>query len=545
MKNKHQHIQLETLFSEAVNQTAIIELTEVETLLNQYAINPGIRKLNVTNSALRKITLSVILLSTIFLSILFWPESTTLKLQLQAKTELLNSSLDLPQNEVQTIGLHSTTSEEANITPPKENKPSRYSTLSIPNSYDNLTTNAKSLFASMEMDPIQPSDQNEQYAFESSNLISKDNALSGDIPQFVEHKTNASPFYCSHYQSDSTFTLKLDADSLNKISIEGNKGDISVFIWDKDYVKIEAHLSVCAQEKSEADKMLSKFSFVTVDGCGNEKITLRNACCKSKYKRKNSSFEYKYKNKDKIQIKRYAITYTIYAPPSQELKLKNRNANILVDKLYADTDIQLSSGKLIVDQINAHLSLKLISATATITHIQSCSMNSSNSLIKVETVHDLQLIRSYRSKINLGTIETMDLQSSSNDMIKIKSISNLNAKKIFLTDLEIVNLDNEIKIASISQKSVNILYVNPKFKAININGNACSCQIKIGNPATYDLKANLISGHFEYPTSLFQNIDRRKEGGKLSLKASTVLKSAGPNKSKITLVGNYANFTIL
>ncbi len=220
----------------------------------------------------------------------------------------------------------------------------------------------------------------------------------------------------------------------NETSLEvyNKYGNIHLFIWDKDSVKIKIDVQVKANKESKADKI---FEYINFD-ISNTKYYIM---ARTQFKQRNSFWSEVtdlantlFSGNNKAQI-----DYFIYMPKDMQAKFENKFGNVYATDLSGVVRFKISNGDFKANNLKGHLDLKLSFGNASINRIVSANMNISYGELELESADEL-ILESKSSTFNIQKLGSLNL-TSRRDKFNIDEIGSICRKNIiFISEFKTI-----------------------------------------------------------------------------------------------------------
>ncbi len=209
------------------------------------------------------------------------------------------------------------------------------------------------------------------------------------------------------------------------LEINNKYGNIHLFTWDNDSVKIVIDIRVKANKKSKADKI---FDYIDVEFSSTKYYIIAT----TQFKQNQNSFWSEvtdlantiFSGNTKVQI-----YYDIYLPNDMEIKLENKFGNIYFSDYQGEANINLSNGDLKANYLSGYTNINLNFGNASINRINEGKIIIKYAEIEIDSVSNLE-IESKSSTINISKAEFLNIDSS-RDKYYIGVLGNINGKSSF------------------------------------------------------------------------------------------------------------------
>ncbi len=267
-------------------------------------------------------------------------------------------------------------------------------------------------------------------------------------------------------------TKSYSMTNVGELYLDNKYGNININGWNKNTIEITIDIIVTHKKIESAKNLLDRIKpnikvledFVAITSEINEK----KSNFYTKYIKKTNPFGF---NKSNIQI-----DYTINLPIKSELNITNKFGDILIknwigslkcDIKYGDVwindsinsiDAIIKHGKIKAQYIK-HSKIRVKNGSIDIKESQDLRINSSGTVIKIDTINYLEMYSS-KDEINITNAEEIKGELKFSNM----EINNINKKIDLSTKL------SKLKIIKASNPNIQIL-INQESSDINININ--------------------------------------------------------------------------
>jgi hypothetical protein len=248
-------------------------------------------------------------------------------------------------------------------------------------------------------------------------------------------------------------------------------GNIHLFSWDKDSVKIEVSLQVKAGKQSKVDKIYEYIDFEFTHSkyyvIARTNLDPQSAFWAEVSDLTNSFFS---------STSRIQIDYDIYLPQWISIKIENKFGNIYLQDHIGKAFISQSNGDFRANDLKGSSQVEVSFGNATINSLNNGNLNlnyaavdlikttdlrveSKSSTINIETAGVLQ-INSRRDKFQIGQLTSMDGTGSFTHIIVRRLLSGMNLKTDY-GSLTIESMNHEFKSFDLNSTYTDILLRMP------------------------------------------------------------------------------------
>lgn len=265
------------------------------------------------------------------------------------------------------------------------------------------------------------------------------------------------------------------------LEVYNKYGNIQLFIWDEDSVKINLNMQIKASKEAKVDKIFEYIDFEFSDSkyyvIARTRLNQQGAFWAEVTDLANTFFS----SGTKVQI-----DYAIYLPQYMNIKLENKFGNIYSTDHTGKTSVILSNGDFKANNLKGTADLNISFGNASINYIDSGKLNLNYSELELGSAVSLN-VESKSSTLNISKIGTLDLNSRRDkyyigDVTSIAgdaSFSYLTFKN-FMSDLNLKSDYGEIKLEAI----------NPEFRLIEINSNYSDILLKLPVNASFGVNVS-------------------------------------------------------
>lgn len=278
-------------------------------------------------------------------------------------------------------------------------------------------------------------------------------------------ETNAQTYEKSRSES-RTFKV-FDQTSLE---IHNKYGNIHLFPWDNDSVKIEIDLSVKANKQSKVDKIFDYISFEF----SNSKYYV---IARTQFKANKSSFWSEvsdvantvFSGNNKTQI-----NYNIFLPASMNIKLENKFGNIYCTDHSGKFEVVLANGDFKANNLSGECNLDFGFGNAGIGTIDYAKLKLNYGELDIESANTLEFT-SKSSTVKIGEVESLKLESK-RDKYFIEEVSSISGSSSFSyitingfsRNLKVESEYGEIKLSGI-EFGYNLIDLNTRYTDVYLN----------------------------------------------------------------------------
>lgn len=253
------------------------------------------------------------------------------------------------------------------------------------------------------------------------------------------------------------------------LEIYNKYGNIHLFTWDQDSVRIEVDLSVKATKESKADKLYEYIDFEFSD-------SKYYIIARTTFRQSQGSFWTELSDLANTMFSggnKAQIDYNVYLPADISVKIENKFGNIYCGDHRGKFDVALSNGDLKANNLDGPADLDLSFGNAGINHIESGKVKGSYLEMDLGSTVEL-FIESKSSTYNITKAGILKL-SSRRDKIYVDEVSSVTGQssfsyltvKAFAQLIRLTTEYGEIKIRGISPDFAGI-ELDSKYTDINV-----------------------------------------------------------------------------
>ncbi len=266
------------------------------------------------------------------------------------------------------------------------------------------------------------------------------------------------------------------------LEINNKYGNVHLFNWDKDSVKIEIDLKVRANKESKVDKIFDYIDFEFSDsryyiiahttfrqnlgGFWSELSDLANTV---------------FSGNNKAQI-----DYNVYLPSNINVKLENKFGNIYCTNREGKFEVSLSNGDLRANKLNGETELNLSFGNVGINHIENGKLIGSYVDMDLSSAVEL-FVESKSSTYNFEKIGVLNLKSR-RDKFYIDEITSISGETSF-SYLSIKRFSNYLRLTT-EYGEVKLKGVKPGFKMVELNSKYSDIIMQLSNMVNCNVDLN-------------------------------------------------------
>jgi hypothetical protein len=274
------------------------------------------------------------------------------------------------------------------------------------------------------------------------------------------------------YEKSRQEVKSFKAFKQTSLEIYNKYGNIHLFPWAKDSVKIEINLEVKANKQSKVDKIFDYISFDFSDSryyiiARTELRPNQNSFWSEVSDVTNSVFGGNTKT---------SIDYHIYLPASMNIKIENKFGNIYCTDHIGKFDVKLANGDFKANNLSGESTLHLSFGNAGVNFMEEGTLNLNYCEFDLSKAKIIQ-IKSKSSTIHIDEIESLKMESK-RDKYFINKLGTLAGEssfsyltiKGFSRNLKMQTEYGELKLTGI-EFGYNLIDLNTKYTDIYLNIN--------------------------------------------------------------------------
>ncbi len=253
------------------------------------------------------------------------------------------------------------------------------------------------------------------------------------------------------------------------LEIVNKYGNINLFNWSKDSVKIEIRAEVKASKQQKADKL---FDFIDFEFTDSRYFIV----ARTQFRQNQGSFWAElsdlastvFSGNNKIQV-----DYNVYLPTEMEVRLENKFGNIYCTNHRGKMTIDLSNGDFKAYDLAGETDIALSFGKASINSIESGTVELGYAELTLASASRLE-VESKSSEISITTADIVSLQSR-RDQVSVETINILEGETSFSyitlgfieRDIKLSTDYGELKVMNIPS-SYDKIVVNARFTDVQL-----------------------------------------------------------------------------
>lgn len=284
---------------------------------------------------------------------------------------------------------------------------------------------------------------------------------------------NAQPYERS---SEETHTFKVFKPT--SLEVYNKYGNIHLFPWDKDSVKIRIELNVKANKESKVDKIFEYINFEF----SNTKYYI---IARTKLKQQGSFWSEVsdlantlFSGNNKAQI-----DYYIYMPKDMPAKFENKFGNIYSTDHTGKLEVSISNGDYKANNIDGYLELDLSFGNASINSVETGKMNVNYGEMELKNANDLTL-KSKSSTFYIEDVKALSI-TSKRDKFRIDNVKSLTGETSF-SYIRLKDFSSDMSLKT-SYGELKLEEVNSNFQIIDLTSNYTDIVLTIPEQTSFAL----------------------------------------------------------
>lgn len=286
--------------------------------------------------------------------------------------------------------------------------------------------------------------------------------------------------YSQVYERSRTETRSFKVYKETTLEISSKYGNIHLFTWEKDSVKINIDVHVKANKEAKADKIFEyidfEFSSTKYYIIANTELQNTGSFWSEVSDLANTIFS----GSNKAQI-----DYNVYLPANMEIKLVNKFGNIYMTNQLGKTTIDLSNGDLKANDFKGYTDISLNFGNASINSIDIGKLTMGYAELTLTSANQLD-IESKSSTINIRDIGQLTFDSR-RDKYFIDKLTSIKGSTSF-SYLTIKDFSNNMTISS-DYGEIKLEGINTAFKLIDLKSNYTDIYLSL--PAAISFQLNV------------------------------------------------------
>ncbi len=256
------------------------------------------------------------------------------------------------------------------------------------------------------------------------------------------------------------------------LEVYNKYGNIHLFTWDKDSVKIEIDLEVKASKESKVDKMFEYIDFEFSDS--KYYIIVRTT-----FRQNQGSFwtelsdlaNTMFSGSNKAQV-----DYNVYLPKWMGVKLENKFGNIYCADHQGKFDVNLSNGDFKANNLTGPVELDLSFGNAGVNRLENAKIR--GSYLEMDLASGLELfVESKSSTYSIGKAGVLKLDSR-RDKFLVDEVTSITGQTSF-SYLTVKEFSKLIRLTS-DYGELKIKGIDPMFSGIDVSSKYTDIVLQFG-----------------------------------------------------------------
>jgi hypothetical protein len=291
-----------------------------------------------------------------------------------------------------------------------------------------------------------------------------------------------------------TFSKSFTIDRNDKVNLSNQYGSITIKVWNKNEIKVDADIKAYAKTEDEAQKLLDDVE-VTATKSG-DLITY-----KTNMGERNGNWGSSTRNGKTIWRREVKTHFIVYMPAANALTASQQYGNIIMDDFGGPTSIKVQYGNLTAGNLsNANNYISIQYGKATVKDMGGARIKHQyGGGFTIGTVDDLDIDAQYTS-VNVAAVKgTATVKHQYGSGTVIGQAGNLNVNTQYTT-IKVGTLNGNI----VSKAQYGKVIIDEIGAGKNVTVNAQYSSVNLGFAASYngdfDVKTNY--GSFKYPSTV-------------------------------------------
>jgi len=342
---------------------------------------------------------------------------------------------------------------------------------------------------------------------------------------------NAQPYERS---SEETHSFKVFDQTT--LEVYNKYGNIHLFPWETDSVKIRIELNVKANKESKVDKI---FEYINFEFSNTKYYIIARTQLKQKgtfWSEVSDLANTLFSGNNKAQI-----DYYIYLPKDMQAKFENKFGNIYSTDHTGMFEVNISNGDFKANNISGYLDLDLSFGNATINSIETGKFIINYGELDLGKANEL-VLESKSSTLNIEKVGSLSVHSK-RDKFKIDNLNTLTGETSF-SYFTLKNFTSDLTMKT-SYGEIKLEEINSNFKAIDLTSTYTDILFVLPKQATLSVdithsEATGIIYPDKYNGLKTESIDKKEDIVKTSGVIGNV--SNPPNKIKVMIKSGNLTF---
>lgn len=282
------------------------------------------------------------------------------------------------------------------------------------------------------------------------------------------------------YERSSQETHSFKVYDQTTLEVYNKYGNIHLFPWEKDSVKIRIELNVKANKESKVDKI---FEYINFEFSNTKYYIIARTQLKQKgtfWSEVSDLANTLFSGNNKAQI-----DYYIYLPKDMQAKFENKFGNLYSTDHTGFIEVNISNGDYKANKISGRLELDLSFGNASINSVTSGKFNINYGELDLKKANEL-VIKSKSSTLHIEEVGSLKINSK-RDKFKIDEMASLTGESSF-SYITLNDLKSDATIKT-SYGEVKFEDINASFKVIDLTSNYTDILFKL--PAQASLSVDI------------------------------------------------------
>jgi hypothetical protein len=294
------------------------------------------------------------------------------------------------------------------------------------------------------------------------------------------------------------------------LEVYNKYGNIHLFTWDKDSVKIEIDLEVKASKESKVDKMFEYIDFEFSD-------SKYYIIARTTFRQNQGGFWTELSDLANTMFSggnKAQVDYNVYLPKGMSVKLENKFGNIYCTDHHGKFVVTLSNGDFKANNLTGPVELDLSFGNAGVNQLESAKIK--GSYLDMDLASGVELfVDSKSSTYAIGKAGVIKLDSR-RDKIYVDEVSSITGQTSF-SYLTVKGFSKLIRLAS-DYGELKIKGIDPRFTGIDVTSKYTDIILQFGSEVhcAVDVEHSESTGIYFPDSYTGLKVDKAEEKGEVS-----------------------------
>jgi hypothetical protein len=315
------------------------------------------------------------------------------------------------------------------------------------------------------------------------------------------------PAHSQVYERSRHETKAWKISKETSLEIYNKYGNIHLFTWDQDSVKIEVDMNIKASKEAKLEKI---YEYIDFEFSENKYYVIART-------RFNQQGEFWAEVTDLASTffssgTKVQIDYSVYLPSTINLKIENKFGNVYTTDHLGKMSVIISNGDFKSNDLKGNTDLNVSFGNAIINSIASGKLSLNYSELELGNTNNL-VLDSKSSTINIEKAGTLTINSK-RDKYYVSEVSTINGKSSF-SYLTIKSFQSDLTLSS-DYGDVSLEGLNPDFKLVELTSSYTDIVIKFPSKVSYTVdishsSATVISAPESYSGLKSETVDKKTD----------------------------------